>query len=487
MDMTEWWQSLQATLGETLPNILGALAVLVVGWLVAVVIRALIRKGLGLLKLNDRVHSGTGSKIDIEGGVAKGVFYLLLVLVLIAFFNVLDLPLVSEPLQALLEQFIQFLPNLIAGLVLILVAWILATVLRKVTSKALGATRLDEKITVEAGMKPMSESVGNVLYGVVILLFLPAVLDAFGIQGLLEPIQNMVDKILGILPNILGAVILGAVGWYLAKILRNLVTNLLAAAGADKLGERVGFRGTMTLSKLIGLVVFVFVFVPALIAALGALKIDTISRPATDMLGTLMAAVPNIFAAAVILSVAFFLSEFIANVAESLLGGLGFDRVPGKLGLGGLFSGETTPSGVVGKIIVFFVMLFATVEAANVLGFTQMSEIVSMLIKFGGQVLLGVIIISVGLWLSNLAHGAISRLERPNSRAVAGLARFTILGIVFAMGLRSMGIADDIVNLAFGLTLGAVAVAVALSFGLGGREAAGKQMEHWLARLRGDR
>jgi hypothetical protein len=52
------------------------------------------------------------------------------------------------------------------------------------------------------------------------------------------------------------------------------------------------------------------------------------------------------------------------------------------------------------------------------------------------------------------------------------------------MGLRAMGIADDIVNLAFGLTLGAIAVAVALSFGLGGREAAGRQMEHWLASWR---
>ena len=49
-----------------------------------------------------------------------------------------------------------------------------------------------------------------------------------------------------------------------------------------------------------------------------------------------------------------------------------------------------------------------------------------------------------------------------------------------------MGIADDIVNLGFLLTFGAVAIAVALSFGLGGREAAGRQMEHWLSKLRKD-
>ena len=64
------------------------------------------------------------------------------------------------------------------------------------------------------------------------------------------------------------------------------------------------------------------------------------------------------------------------------------------------------------------------------------------------------------------------------------VVRIAIVGLAIAMGLRAMGIADDIVNLAFGLILGAVAVTIALSFGLGGREAAGKQMDYWLEKLR---
>ena len=73
--------------------------------------------------------------------------------------------------------------------------------------------------------------------------------------------------------------------------------------------------------------------------------------------------------------------------------------------------------------------------------------------------------------------------QRQRGNIVIGL----IIGLVLAMGLRSMGIADVIVNLAFGLTLGAAAIAVALSFGLGGREAAGKLMEYWLSKIRRDR
>ena len=471
------------TIGQSVPNVLGALLILIGGWLIAVILRAAVRRSLAFLRLNERLRSEAGGKADVEGGIARGVYWAVCVLAVIAFFNALELAL--EPLETMMERFLAAVPNLVAGGVLMLIAWVLATALRRIVVAGLGETRLDEKLSEEAGIRPMSQTLGNVVYGLILLLFLPAVLGAFGLQGLLGPIQNMVDEILGALPNVLAAAVLGFVGWIVARLLQNLVSNLLQVAGADRLGQKAGLRGTMTLSRLIGLVTFVFVFVPALIAALNALEIDAIARPATDMLSTLMGALPGLFAAALILSVAFFVADIAGSLATGLLGGLGFDRLPEKLGLK-LALGEMTPSRLVGRVIVFFVLLFAVVEAANVLGFTQVSELVSMFIEFGGDVLLGVAIIVVGLWFANLAHAAISRLQRPNAAFMAGLARITILGLVLAMGLRSMGIADDIVELAFGLTLGAVAVAFALSFGLGGREAAGKQMELWLARMRGE-
>lgn len=484
MDFTAMWESLRTSLGESLPNLLMALAILVVGWIVAVIIRALVRKSLGLLRLNERTVSEAGGKMDLEGGVAKGAFYLVMLLALIAFFNALNLPLVSEPLLSLVDKLLAFLPNLVAGGVLGLIAWILASILRKFATRALATTTLDEKLSAEAGMKPMSQNLGHVLYGLVLLLFLPAVLGALKLEGLLAPVREMVNEILAMLPNLLAAAAFALVGWFVAKLLRTMVSSLLQAAGADRLGERAGLKGTMTLSRLLGLIVFIFVFVPALIQALDVLQIEAIATPATQVLGSFMAAVPKLFAAAVILAVAFLVSGFVANLASGLLGGLGFDGIPEKLGLRAALPGGTTPSKLVGKIIVFFVVLFATVEAAGILGFSQVSDFVETFIQFGGQVLLGVAIIAVGLWMANLAHAAIHRLGRPQAALVAGLARFTILGVVFAMGLRAMDLANEIVNAGFYLTLGAVAVAVALSFGLGGRDAAGKQMEYWLSRLR---
>jgi len=152
--------------------------------------------------------------------------------------------------------------------------------------------------------------------------------------------------------------------------------------------------------------------------------------------------------------------------------------------MGRALSGPFRPSNVVGVVIMFFAMLFATVEAANQLQFTQVRDLVSTFINFGGDVLLGAVILLVGFWLANLAFIAITRTGADQATGLARVAQVAIIGVVIAMGLRAMGIADDIVNLAFGFTFGSIAVAVALAFGLGGREAAGKQMEYWLSKLR---
>jgi hypothetical protein len=486
MNVNALFDSLSSQLGETLPSVGGALLILLVGWIAAVVIRAIVRRGLRAIGTNQRIESSTGNAIDVERGASLVFYYVVLALVLVAFFNALNLQQVSGSMQGLVDQMLGYAPKLIAGGVLLLVAWVLATVVRSVVTQALAATAIDERLSSEAGMRPISESLGSVLYWLVILLFLPGILGALEMRGLLDPIQGMVDQILSMLPNVLGAAVIGAVGWFVARILRDLVSNLLAAAGADQLGQRAGLQGNTTLSKLVGLVVYVFVLVPAVIAALNTLAIEAISAPATEMLSAFMAAIPNVFGAALILAVAYLVSSFIADLTTSLLGGAGFDRLPERIGLSAIAPTGTTPSQLVGRLVVFFVMLFATVEASNRLGFEQVSGIVAMLIEFGGQVLLGLVIIAVGFWLSNLASDAVGRVSGDGSEGIAGLVRFAILGIVVAMGLRAMGLADDIVNLAFGLTLGSVAVAVALSFGLGGREAAGRQMEHWLGRLRGE-
>jgi hypothetical protein len=484
MDFSVLATSLQSTLGEQLPAIFGALLIIAVGWLVAVVLRAATRRLLNILKVDSRIEESTGQKVGVESGIAVGVFWLILLVTIVAVFDSLHLDRISNPFAQLVTQIIGYAPRLIGGTILVLLAWLIATLIQALVGRALSASTLGEKLSKEAGMEPMSKTVANVLFWLVILLFVPSILAAFELRGLLEPVQSMLGKLLDMVPNVFGAAVIGFVGWLVAKVLRGLVTNLLAAAGADKMGSQIGLADAVKLSRLAGTIVFILVFVPTLIAALDALKIEAISRPATEMLERLLAAVPNLVAAALILVVTWYVARFAADVLSRLLAGMGLDTLPEKLGIGGAFAGSLKPSGLVRGLALFFAMLFATVEAAHRLDFTQVRDLVSMFIKFGGEVLLGGSILVIGFWLANLAYDAISRASERTG--LARLARVAILGLVIAMGLRAMGIADDIVNLAFGLTLGAVAVAVALAFGLGGREAAGRQMEHWLSHLRKD-
>lgn len=472
-------------IAAALPSILGAILILVIGWLIAVLVRAGLRRLLSAASVNRTIETSTGHGINIESPIAIGAFWLILLITLVAMLNALNLTGAATPFTALLQDLLGYLPNLLAGVGLVLVAWLIATVLRAVAVKLMGQSKIDERLSSEAGMAPMSKNVADVLFWLVILLFLPAVLSTLQIKGLLIPVQSMLSQALAVLPDVFGAIVIGGAGWIVAKILRSLVVSLLDAAGVDKIARRAGVDDSVSISRLCGMLVFIFVFVPSLIAALEALHLDAISQPASAMLGQFMTAVPNILAAALILALTYYVARFATGLVASLLNGLGFDTLPKKLGATRIFQDSAPPSRIVGGLLMYFAMLFATAEAANRLGFEKVRGLVGIFIEFSANILLGGVILLVGFWLANLAQSAINRTGGDQGVAAGSIARFAILGLVLAMGLRAMGIADDIVNLAFGLTLGSVAVAAALAFGLGGREAAGKHLDHWLTRLRG--
>ena len=486
--MNQWntmWDSLQTSMGVHIPQVLGALAIFIIGWFVAALVKAGTRKALALLKLNQRFAGTTGQRVDLEGVIALTLFWVVMLLTLAAMFNALDLSLVSGSFAALTTQLFEYAPRLLGAVLLALLAWLVATLIRGVTQKVLDRTSLDEKLSEHANISPISESLSNALFWLVILLFVPAILGALQMEGLLSPLRDMTAKAVDILPNVVAALVIGGVGWVVATVLRNLTTNLLRSAGLDQIGNKAGLAGTVQLSSLAGLLVFIVVLVPALIAALDALHIDAISRPATEMLAMLMDAVPRIIAAGLILLITWLVASFATRLLSSLLANVGFDTLPAKLGMQHAFA-RTPPSMLAGRIALVFAMLFAVVEAANQLGFHRFSDMIMTFVEFAGDVLLGSAILIIGFMLANVAYEAISRASgdvEGNGSALAKVARFAILGIVLAMGLRAMGIADDIVNLAFGLTLGAIAVAVALAFGLGGREAAGRLASRWVDRL----
>ncbi len=479
--------------GAYIPSLVGALLILIIGWLVALIVSAIVRGVLRRTTLDDRLARWiTGDEaakgVEVEQWVGKGVYYLIMLFVLIAFFQALGLTIITQPLNQLLVQVFQYAPQLLGAGLLLLLAWIIASALRLLITRVLTAARLDERLGSEAGVEedrvPLTKSLGDAVYWLVFLLFLPAILTALNLGGLLGPVQSMVNEVLAYLPNLFAAGVILAIGWFVARIVQRIVTNLLAAVGADRLSERVGLApvlGKQQLSGLLGLIVYILILIPVLIAALNALALEAVTQPASNMLNTILGAFPDIFAAGLVLAIAYVVGRVVAGLISNLLTGVGFNAILARLGLGKEpAAGERTPSEIVGYLVLVAIMLFATIEATQLLGFSLLAELVSEFTVFAGQIVLGLIIFAIGLWLSNLAARTIQASQAAQAGLLAMAARVSILVLAGAMALRQMGLANEIINLAFGLLLGAIAVAAALAFGLGGRDIAGRQLEGWV-------
>jgi Conserved TM helix len=484
-----------------IPNLLGALAILIVGWVVAWIIAALIRSALHRTSFDNRVAAWIfgdqkPEAPPVERWIAKAVFYLLMIFVLIGFFQALGLTLPTEPLNRLLTDVFHFVPQILAASLLLLIAWILARLLRAIVARVLTVAKIDERLAARMGRDgetgvAMSQTIADTVYWLVFLLFLPAVLNALALQGLLQPIQAMLTKILEYLPNLFSAGLIFAIGWLLARIVQGITTNLLASLGVDRVGERVGLSAVMgqqRLSSVIGLVVYVVILIPVLIAALDALAFTAITQPASNMLNSILAALPALFAASLILIVAYIVGRIVSGLTISLLTGIGFNAVLTNLGLRAQpAQGERTPSEVAGNLVLVAIMLFAAIEALRELGFEVLANLIARFTVFAGEIILGLVIFGIGLYLANLASRTILTSGAAQSWLLALAARVSIIILAGAMALRQMGLASDIINLAFGLLLGSVAVAVALAFGLGAREVAGREVAEWVEVLRARR
>lgn len=483
--------------GVHLPTLLKAILILVVGWLAAWVISAIIRRVLTRTELDNRIANWIwprqdGPPVPIERWVSKAVFYVLLLFVLIAFSQSLGMTVVTEPLSGFLNQVFAFGPRLIGSIILLLVAWALASVLRSLLRGALERLDLDARVTAQTEREedqqlPLSQTLSEAVYWLVFLFFLPAILGRLGLHGLLEPVQNLVDKLLAFLPQLLAAGLILAVGWFVARIVQRIVTSLLVAIGTDTFGESIGLSralGKQRLSNLLGTILYVLILVPVLIAALEALAIESITRPASQMLNTMLLAIPNVFAACLVLAIAYMVGKVLSGLVANLLSALGFDFILARIGYSKVQAqGQKSPSVVAGNLVLIILMLFATAEAAELMGFDVVGELMSQFLVFGGHVIMGLIILGVGMYLAGVAFDTVSASNASQARLLANGARLAILVLTGAMALREMGLANEIINLAFGMTVGAIAVAIALAFGLGARDAAAEQVEEWRRKL----
>jgi len=474
------------------PNLMAAIAILILGWFAAFVLASVVRIAVNRLTRGKEIpgvaDAGVPSWQVVGLWSGRIVFWVLMGFVLAAALQSLQLATLAEPLDRVLQGLTLYLPQLVGAVILFGIAWLLGFILRFIVVRTLERSSLDRRMSESAGLvgeRPISRTMGEVVFWLPLLLFLPAILGTLELDGLLLPLQGMLDDLLVVIPDLAGAALILFLGWVIARIVRRIVTTFLEALGTDRVGERVGMgaeAGPRRLSAVVGLIVYALILIPAAIAALDALQIESISGPATLMLNQFLTAIPLLFGAAIILAVAYLVGRLMGTLAGNILSGVGFDTLFERMGLKVKVGERTTPSSITGTLVLVAVMLMAAVESAGILGFDALAVLVTQFFAFGVRLLLGLVILGIGLYLGNFLFRIIPRGEGRWGLLYASVARLAVIVLATAMALQHVGVASEIVMLAFGLLLGAVAVATALAFGLGAREAAAGTVDRWLKR-----
>jgi len=490
-----------------LPGVLKAVILLLAFWLVGKLAGACVTRLLNLTRIDDRAArdwglesllnrptGGTRSLAGLAGGAVK---WLLVLFGFVAFFNALNLSMVAGPLQNLLDRIISVIPNLIKAVAILLVYWILAAVVRAGVTRALGALKFDARagkhlsVPATGGSQPVGPSamIGRLLFYVILLFGVPPFLQALDQQALVAPLQEMLSKALGVLPNLFAAALILVVGRIVAAIVREVVSNFLAASGADAAAEKFGLSRALDgnrLSAMAAKVISFFILIPILISAVDCLGIRAISDPLKAMLQTILDAVPALLVAAVIVLIGYVVAKAVRSLVESFLSGIGADELPGRLGLTFLEAraGQTPPSKLIGAVTAVVILLITAQQACAKLRFDQLADLLQRIVAYLPNLAVGLIILlaamSLGKRFGAMVAGAME--NHANAKALSILAHYAVLLLGLSMALEQLGVGKEIVTIAVGSLLGGSALALGLAFGLGGQDRARELIERWNAK-----
>lgn len=461
-------------------NIIASIIILLVGLAFASIVVSKLEHLLNKTKLFSNLeHEITGK----EGGAStsaikillKFIYYIFIIFIIGIIMEKLGFSRLVNPILNLLDPIFSYIPNVLGGIILLIIAIVLAKLSQKFSEIFFRKIKVDEKFHTEKNGISLSRVFSEIISLVVFILILPGVLAALKLDKILIPITDMLTKFLNYIPSLIAAALILIVGWFIAYKLRDIIRGVL---DSFKLDEKLSVDGKVLfegkLSSVIANIIYVLVLIPVFSASLNYLGLDIIIYPVISMLNILFSYIPNLVGVALILVISLYFGRIIENIIANLLIGLKFDLYLEKAGLKTI---ENNYAKLVGKFSKILIIYFAIIQSIEILNFGSLQDLSLKLTVLLGDILLGVIIIAIGIVIANYVAKLIKNTSLVNKEQIAVLAKVAIIIFVGAMGLRQMGVANDIINLAFGFTIGALAVAFAIAFGIGGKDLAKEKLQ----------
>lgn len=396
----------------------------------------------------------------------------------------------TNSLESIWLSFVGVLPRLLGAILLIVLAWFIAGLIKKALTKGLHAINFNQKLTkwgvassVEDGNR-IIESIAKVFYYLIWLFFIPGILAQIGLANIASPITNMFDSFLAFLPNLFAAVVILAIGYFVAKFVKELVRNLLETVNIDKYVRKYTAKASnvtpvdvekqrYTVAKVLANTVFVVILIPVITMALETLAIRSISEPIVNVLNQVLAIIPNILVAVILLIAGGLIAKFVGDLLEGLLENSGIDRYSHYLNTSN--SSSIRLSTIIAKVVQTVIVVFFLVEALNALNLAVLNSIGVAIIAYLPSVLIGLVILALGLFGGNALSSFIK--DSTGSMMMGEVVKYILYVLAIFMTLDQLEFASTIVSTAFLFIIGGLAVAFALAFGLGGKDFAKRQLD----------
>ncbi len=304
-----------------IPNLIVAILLLIVALIAAKIVKGLVLKLLGMVHAEKYLEK-LGVK-DVSTGsatmfVAKLAYFVTFLLFLPGVLDRLGMQSVSSPITSMVHSFLDFIPKVVGAGLIVAIGVFVANLLRQLLISALRALKVDElqkKIGIQASDSNLfSTIVANVVYAGILLIVITSALEQLGINAISNPAKEIVATIFGIFPNVLGAILVIAVGVFIAQLVAKLLESLLAGVGTDTLLDKLpkSPKKTIVLSKAISAIVKYVLIVIFVVQGINILKLPVL----TSIGSAIIAYMPQVLAAVIIIAIGFIAASAVEAALE---------------------------------------------------------------------------------------------------------------------------------------------------------------------------
>lgn len=375
------------------------------------------------------------------------------------------------------NTFLNSVPNVVVALIILIFAFISASIVKALISKLMKIVKIDKlfekaKITDER-RENTKDFILKTVYFVVFILWMPGFFERLGMNGVASPIISMMNKTLSYLPNIVGSILLLIVGLFISKTVKELLIPIFKKLQIDQYLNKIGIdsKNKLSVAEVLANTVYVIILVPIIIGALNVLHINAISEPAILMLNTILAYIPKVALAVVIFFVGKFIAKLVFVLLQKLFESIGLDKISDKVFnvTGTKVNEDVSLSKILAYIVEYIILILFAVEAVNALELEVLTNIGSVIIGYLPYAVSGILMLGIAILLANYVEKIITD-KMPNSKGTALILKTVIIVLGIFVTLYQLGIAAELINSTFLIILGALGVAFAMAFGLGGRE-----------------